>query len=140
MNLSENVKITKVSATVTAGTSAVECAVVDMQGYNGVVFVASIGTAAADNGVKAQQGAASDLSDDADLLGTQILSDGTQKEFVLDVYRPEKRYLRPVIIRATSTTVEAVWAIQYAGTKRPEVNVTAAQAAELHVSPAEGTA
>ena len=140
MNLSKHVKVTKVSATVTAGTSAVNGTVVDMQGFEGVVFIASLGTAAADNGIKAQQGQQSNLSDAADLAGTQVLSDATQTDLVLDVYKPQERYIRPVVVRGTSTTVEAVWAIQYEARTKATTNVTAAQAAELHVSPDEGTA
>lgn len=140
MNLSKHVKVTKVSATVAAGTSAVNGTVIDMQGFEGVMFVASVGTAAADNGIKAQQGQQSNLSDAADLASTQVLSDATQTDLVLDVYKPQERYVRPVIVRGTSTTVEAVWAIQYEARTKPTDNTTTAQAAELHVSPDEGTA
>lgn len=140
MNLSKNVKITKVSATASGATSDVNGTVVDMQGYAGVMFIVSLGTAAADNGVKAQQGEQSNLSDAADLAGTQVLSDGTQTDLVLDLYRPLKRYVRAVAVRGTSSTLEAMWAVQYAGSHKPDINVTAAQAAELHISPDEGTA
>ena len=140
MNLSKNVKITKVSATASAGTSDVNGATLDMQGYDGVMFVASLGTAAADNGIKAQQGEQSNMSDAADLAGTQVLSDGTQADLVLDIYRPLERYVRAVAVRGTSSTLEAMWAFQYAGSHKPDVNVTAAQAVELHISPSEGTA
>ncbi len=140
MNLGKAVKITKVKLTVATGTTTINSDIVDMQGYDGVLFLASIGTAAADNGVKAQQGAASNMSDAADLAGTKILSDATQKEFVLDIYRPLERYMRLAVIRPTTTTIEAVWAIQYQGNKKPVSNVTTAQATEVHVSPAEGTA
>jgi hypothetical protein len=46
-----------------------------------------------------------------------------------------------VVIRAgATTTVEAVWAILYGPKSTPVTNVTAAQAAEFHQSPDEGTA
>lgn len=140
MNLSKNVKVTKVSATVAAGTTAVNGSTLDMQGFDGVLFLASIGTAANDNGIKAQQGQASNLSDAADLANTQVLSDGTKTDLVLEIYKPQERYVRVVAVRGTSTTVEAAWAIQYCGAKLPINNVTAAQVAELWASPAEGTA
>ena len=42
-------------ATTGAGTSAVNGSTVDMNGYEGVLFIAKFGTAAADNTIKAQQ-------------------------------------------------------------------------------------
>lgn len=141
MNLSKNVKVTKVSAAVATATSAVNCSAVDMQGFEGVMFVASIGSANVGNGIKVQQGQQSGMGDAADLAGTQVLSDGTQTDLVVDVNQPQERYVRPVIIRAgATTTVEAAWAIQYGPRSKPVSNATAAQAVETHLSPDEGTA
>ena len=53
--LSERVKITKVLDYTGAGTSATNTSSVDMAGYDGVVFITSFGTAAANNVMKAQQ-------------------------------------------------------------------------------------
>jgi len=140
MNLSNDVRITKVSGAVAAGTTAVNSAVVDMQGYDGVIFLASLGTAAANNGVKAQQGQVSNMSDAADLAGTLVSSNGTQTDLVLEIFRPRERYVRAAVVRGTTTTVDAIWAIQFMAAKMPVNNVTAAQAAEIWASPAEGTA
>lgn len=140
MNLSNDVRITKVSAAVATGTTAVNSSVVDMQGYDGVIFLASLGTAAANNGVKAQQGQIANMSDAADLAGTLVSSNGTQTDLVLEIFRPRERYVRASVVRGTTTTVEAIWAIQFMAAKMPVNNVTAAQAAELWASPAEGTA
>ena len=139
-NLSKNSKITKLDATQGAAASDYNGGILDMQGYEGVVFLASLGTAAADNGLKVQQGAASNLSDAADLLGTQLLSDGTQTDLVTEIIKPLERYVRPVVIRGTSSTIEAIWAIQYGNRKGAVNNATTAQAVEIHSSPAEGTA
>lgn len=140
MNLSTDVKITKVLASQIAGTTAVNTGIVDMQGYEGVVFLAAIATAAANNGLKAQQGQIANMSDAADLAGSQVNSNGTQTDIVLDIYRPRERYVRGVVVRGTSTVIDAVWAIQYIAGKKPINNITAAQAAEIWASPAEGTA
>ena len=141
MNLSQNVKITKVHAYEGAAGSDHYSDILDMAGWDGVVFLASIGTAAANNGVNAEQDTDSAFgTDPQDLEGTKILSDATQTDFVLDIYRPTERYVRLQIIRGTSTTIEAVWAIQYQGRYMPVENDTAAQAHEVHASPAEGTA
>jgi hypothetical protein len=140
MNLSNGVKITRVVGPTVAGTTTIDGTALDMQGYEGVVFVGSVVTAAVNNGIKAQQGQASNLSDAADLAGTAVLLDATKTQMVLDVYRPEERYVRCQVVRGTSTVIDSVWAIQYGARVEPVSNVTAAQAAELHVSPAEGTA
>lgn len=140
-NLLPNSKIIKVSATVSTGTSAVVLTAVDTLGYEGVMFLASIGSANAGNGIKVQQGQASGMGDASDLAGSAVMSDGTQTDLVADVYQPLERYVRCVVIRAgTTTTVEAVWAILYGPRTVPVTNVTAAQAAEFSLSPDEGTA
>lgn len=141
MNLLRNAKVIKVSGAVATGTTAVNGSAVDMQGYEGVMFVASIGSANSGNGMKVQQGQQSNMSDAADLAGTQVLSNGTQTDLVVDVHQPQERYVRPVIVRAgATTTVDAVWAIQYGAKVKPVENTTAAQAVEQHLSPDEGTA
>lgn len=143
--LTQHCKLIKVLATVSAGTSAQNGTAVDMQadgGWDGVVFLGSIGTAAADNTMKVQQGDASNGSDGADLEGSELASDGTQTQFVIDVYQPQggARYLRPVLTRATSTTVESVWALLYKGKTAPVTSASAALAQLRLIQPIEGTA
>lgn len=146
MNLIKNVKVTRVMNAVAAGTSDQEGSVLDMQGFDGVVFVAAFGTLTASQvtSLKAQQGAASNLSDAADLEGTATgpLADGDgNKLLVLDVYRPQERYVRCVVDRGTANAViDGVIAIQYAGAKLPIAQGSTVAFAEAHVSPAEGTA
>ena len=74
MQLSNQVKLQRVSDAVAAGTTAINGSVVDTQGFDGVVFVVAMGaiTAGAVTSVKVQQGAASDLSDAADIAGTSV--------------------------------------------------------------------
>lgn len=138
--LSQELKITLISGVVASGTTAVTPTKVDMQGWAGVMFLASFGSSAADIGMKVQQAKQSDLSDVADLAGSLKLLDGTKKQIVIDVRDPQERYVRPNIQRTTATTVEAVWAMQYRPRSVPVDNNTAAQAALLLESPVEGTA
>lgn len=141
MNLSKSVKITKVVDATIAGTSAVNGSEVDMSGFEGVIFIAKIGTAAADNGIKVQQDTATGMSGAADLEGTSNLSDGTEETLITDIYRPREQFVRPVVVRGTSTTVESVYAIQYGAATCPVDNdASTDNSYELHVSPAEGTA
>jgi len=138
--LSENVKITKIKAYQAANTTTITSDEVDMEGFEGVIFIADGGTAAANTGIKGRQDTATGMGTADDLEGTSNLSDATQTDMVLDIFRPQERFLDCQVLRGTSTTIEAVWAIQYGAKKAPVDNETTAQAYELHVSPDEGTA
>lgn len=116
---------------------------VDMQGYDGVAFIASaLKGEALDFSIKAQQAAESDYSDAADLAGTATTFSttvGADAVAVLEIRSPGERYVRPVVTvpNATAATPTSVIAIKYRGQYLPE---TAPTAGEYHVAPAEGTA
>jgi len=127
------------------GTSAVNSSVVDMDGFDGVVFVAAFGTITDGTpGIKAQQGEKADGSDMADLEGTKVsLSvDDDNKLAVLDVKKAKERYVRCVVIRGgdTGAVVDGVIAIKYKGRVAPTTQPSSVAASEFHVSPDEGTA
>lgn len=140
MQLSSRVKITKVADHSAAGTSAVNSTGVDMTGWDGVLFITSFGTANANNTVNAAQ--STDDSSFTDLEGSSVASGSTDEDVWIDVYRPLERYVRLEAARGTSSTLESVWAIQYAGGRKfPIDNTTSGTIiGEAHVSPAEGTA
>ena len=141
--LSENVKIVKVQDHTTAGTSAVNSDAVDMQGYEGVMFVTSCGTAAIDNTINAAQSddSAGSPDDFTDLEGSKVVPGASDEDLFLDVFKPKKRYVRAEIARGTSTTLETIWAILYSPRRLPVDNTTTGTiAGEAHVSPEEGTA
>jgi len=135
MNLSQNIKITLVNAAAVSAGTEIDATAVDMSGFDGVVFVASVATANAGNFMKAQSDTDVALGTVADLAGTKAVA-GTNGAFIgVDVYRPIKRYVRPVVIRAgANTAVGDIYAIQYAGRTRPVVNAGMI----LSVSPADG--
>jgi hypothetical protein len=145
MNLSKNVKIVK-ALDYASGTADRSGATLDMQGYQGVMMVVQFAAVAAGAvvAIKAQQGAAADLADAADLAGSKIAvaDDDDNQVFVLDIYRPAERYVRVVIDNdASNASAQSAVYYQYGGTELPvSNNVTDAVTAELHVSPAEGTA
>lgn len=140
--LSDKIKITKIQDHTTAGTGAVNGTGVDMAGYEGVIFISSFGTAAANNTVNAAQSDDDGSPDDyTDLEGTSVASGSSDEDVWLDVYRPTKRYVRPEYARGTSSTLESVWAIQYGARSLPVGNTTSGTiTGEAHVTPAEGTA
>ncbi len=146
MNLSKEVKVTRVMNAVAAGTTNQNSTVLDMQGFEGVMFVAAFGalTATQVTSLKAQQGTLSDGSDMADLAGTltgPLADTDGNKLLVLDVFRPQERYVRCVVGRGTANAViDGVIAIQYCSRKAPTTHDTTVAFSELHVSPDEGTA
>lgn len=140
MNLSTNVRITKVGDYSTAGTSAVNSTAVDMQGYDGVLFLTTMAVANAGNYINAAQGDASNGSDAADLAGTKVVVTGSNEALWLDIYKPTKRYVRLEAVRTSSSAMGEIYAIRYGGRVLPESNaVVDALAGELHIGPAEGT-
>ena len=139
--LSDCVEILQGAATTSAGTSEVDGATIDTQGYEGVLFVAKFGTAASGNTLQAQQGTESDASDMADLEGTLVTVGASDEIVWLDLVKPQERYVRTQVQRGTSTTLDWCVAIAYGAHKTPVDNATAGTiAGEAHVSPAEGTA
>lgn len=141
--LSENVKITKVSDAAGAATSDVTSTHVDMAGWDGVLFLTSYGTPAANNLMHVETGDDSGDSDMADLSGGEVDLAGTSDEDQwLDVLRPRERYVRVVAQRGTSSTLENIWAIQYRGKDGfPQDNDTTGTIVGKRIGPfaAEGT-
>lgn len=105
--LGRTVKAVKCIAATAAGTSAVDGATVDTSGYEGVLFVAHMGaiTAAGVQSLSADQGDASPATDA--LAGSKVVipDDGDDQIYLLDIYRPRKRFVRPVLARATQNSV-----------------------------------
>lgn len=139
--LSEGVLIT-VDGPTTAGTSEVDSTALDMTGYDGVIFIVKIGTAAANNSAKAQEDTATGMGTVQDLAGSSTPSSAvaTLKTLVIDVQRPVKQFVRCAVLRGTSTTVDAIVAIQYRARNLPTTQSAIAVALKQLNAPAEGTA
>jgi len=129
-----------------SGTADRNGATVDTHGYEGVLIIVKTAAIAAGgvNSIKAQQAAISDFSDGADLLGSRIsiADDDDNQSFVIDLVKPQERYVRVVIDKdGTNAMAEMAWYVLYGAHKKPVVNaVVDAVTIETHVSPAEGTA
>jgi hypothetical protein len=139
--LSENVLITKCADAAGAATSDVTGSTIDMAGWDGVLFVTSYGTPAANNLIHVEQGAASNMSDAADLAGGEVdLSGASDEDQWIDLVQPRERYVRCIAQRGTSSTLENLWAIQYRGKSRPQTNLTSGTIyGKRLIRPAEGT-
>lgn len=139
MNLSKNSKVVLVLAGQASGTSTLSTNPVDMQGYEGVMFVGSLATANAGNFAKARQGQQANMSDGADLANTKVTPVTNGDSFLLDIYKPLKRYVDVQITRGVATVTGDIYAILYGPRKIPTVHGSTINA-EMHISPAEGTA
>jgi len=139
------ISIAITSAAGVAATTDINGATLDMLGFERVLMIVSFGviTGSAVTSIKVQQGAASDLSDAADLVGTgQTIADSDdEKTFYIDLIKPRERYVRLVVDRGTQNAVVAsATYIQYAATRKAPTTHGTGVAGETHVSPAEGTA
>jgi hypothetical protein len=124
-----------------ASTADVVSSIVDLAGYEGVVFMTSFGTANATNTLKVQQNTANQTTGMADLLATSVVSGSSDEDTMVEIHRPQERYIQVTALRGASSTLESVWAILYGGTPGLAASsVSGTQVAELHSSPAEGTA
>lgn len=138
---SENCKIVLAKAAQTAATDAVESDIIDMAGFEGVLFLTRFATANAGNYIKAQQDSDSAGGSMADLEGTKVASGTSDEAVYLDINRPLKRYLRLHVTRTESSALGEIWAILYGPKKAPQTHAVAGTlTGEAHVSPAEGTA
>ena len=141
--LSENIKIST-ALDYASGTADRNGATLDMAGYDGVLVVCKLATIAvgAVTSIKMQSGAASDMSDAADLAGTgvSIAADDDDEIKYIDLYQPLERYVRCVVDKdASNACAESVVYIQYRGKSGPVTQPTGTEG-ERHQSPAEGTA
>ena len=140
-NLLSRVKLVKVKDHSAASTADVTSSIIDTAGYQGVVFFTSFGTADATNSIKVQQNTANQTTGMADLEGSSVASGTTDEDVIIEIAQPLERYLQVVATRGASSTLESIWALLYGKEAQISGNsVAGTQIAEVHVSPAEGTA
>ena len=126
-----------------AAQTAITSSAVNMAGFEGVTFIVPIGpiTTAGVQSLKIQQSSDDGSSDNySDILGSsQTIADSEDNTTrYVDVFRPEKQYLKLVISRATQdSTFGAVTAIKWGANRKP---VTQTALGEAFSTPAEGTA
>lgn len=130
-NLLLNSKTSRVSNAVAAGTTNVNCTILDMQGYTSVLGICALNalTATQVTNLKAQVGNAANGSDMADLVGavTSNAADAdSNKLLMLEVVKPTLyRYLRFVVERGTANAaIDSVVATQYAARQKPTTQDT----------------
>lgn len=119
-------KRTRVVNATAAGTSAINGSAIDMQDFETVVFECLMGTLTAGQvtSLKAQgstdNGGSDPYADIAGMVTSNALDADSNKLLLLEVNRPQKRYIRCVVNRATQNAViDGVVAIQFGPKKAP---------------------
>ena len=132
--LADNVKIDKIADYSAASTDTVTSSEPDMAGYDGVIFLTSVGSPATNNVLTMHHGAVSGSVAASDAVTTPAASDEDQ---VLDVQHPIYQYVKAVLTRGTSSTCEGIWAIRYkARTKGIENETAGTQSVDKFDAPA----
>lgn len=140
MNLVKAIKVLDLHAAAAAAAANItDSTVIDTQGYEGCLIIAKFGTSAVNNGIKVQQDTVVGFGTGADLAGSQQLLDATAKVAIVDIHRPLERFLKPIVVRGTSSTLDSLIAILYSGMSEPAAVDTAVNQ-KVVVSPSEGTA
>lgn len=145
MNLLKNVKVDQILGYYAAGTTARTSDIIDMAGYDGVLFVAGFGTLI-ENGTLNVQVLQNDsnttvgmaaVSGTAAHTVTAANAALTKSAIVVDVYKPQERYLEVTVTPAVQNAVIlGVTAIRYKGKMGPDANGDLLKATQL-ISPSE---
>mgnify|MGYP007100110777 CR=1 FL=1 len=126
LSLLKDCLITRVSNSASAATTAINSTILDMQGYDNVLFIVALGditatcvlTATAyDNSANSTSGAA---TTGVSTTFTAGASDADNLLMIVDVRRPQDRYCYLNLTRTTANAVvDGIIAIQYNGNKFP---------------------
>lgn len=142
-NFSKRNRVSFNGFTSASATTDVESAVYDMQGYEGIVALTHFATtasgqtgSASGNGLFARVSSASSTGTEQS-SGTFI--PGTSTAQVLDLYRPQQRYVQFGVKRSgAGTKVGSLVVVQYGAHVQPTTNATTVTV-ETFASPATGT-
>lgn len=147
MNLSKNVKVTQALGYFAAGQTKRTSSIIDMSGYEGVMFIAGLGTIiengtvdvyCEENSVNSTGGMARIPSSTVALTVTAGMAAKTQSCILVDVFQPKEQFVQCNVTPATSNAVIlGVVAIQYKGKNKPSVQDASVIATNFFQSPSE---
>lgn len=129
LSMLKDTKITRLKNSVTAGTSDQDGSVLDMSGYDGVLFIAALGDVT-DTSVLELQVFGNTASSTSSPTPVELTADSATFTagasnadnllLVVDVIRPNYRYVFPRLKRGTANAViDGIIAIQYRGREVP---------------------
>lgn len=144
----KNNKVSRLKNAVAAGTTDItDASSVDMASFETVTFLVPYGaiTTGSVTSVKVQQSDDDGVSDGfSDLASSSITvaDDQDNKCAIVSVVRPQKRYLKPIVLRATqNAAIDGIFAIQSVPRVAPVTQDSTVMAVSKElISPAEGTA
>lgn len=128
MNISKAIKITRVANAAAAAQTEVLSSVLDMQGFDGVMFVALLGDITATSvltlTVKGNSANSTSVpppvTQAATAAFTAAASDADNKVLVVDIYDPALRYVFASLTRTVANAVvDGIVAIQYMAEQKP---------------------
>lgn len=141
MTFSDDCKIVDCADYVSASSSR-DGIDIDTRGYSGVCLIVKFATIAstAVTSIKAQHGDTTG-GGYSDIAGTSqtIADDKDNQIFYIDIKKPQKRYVRLVVSKATAAAAESAVAVLYGAASKPSTN-DADVTGEEFVYPAGGTA
>lgn len=142
MNFLKNNELAVVEAAGAAGQTALTSDIVDLEGYEGVVFLALLGDVSDGSvlGLNVEHG---DQSGGGDMVDTTVnatytagATDADNKIMATEVYRPTKKYARAVLTRTTANAVlGGIIAIKYGPRKAPVTQDATVIASSVAISP-----
>lgn len=141
--LSKNAKFLRINNAAAAATTLITSSAVDMKGFDACCFTVAYGgiDATATNTVKIQQSSddgSADAYSDLDNSTVTVAADDDNQIVVVDVVRPQKRYLKCVLTRGVATTViDGIFAQQYQAKTGPVSQPTTVVQTVTLLSPAE---
>jgi hypothetical protein len=126
-NLSKNVKVIQVLGYFAAGQTTRDSDIVDMAGYDGVMFVLGIGASSVATGVAtltAQSNSLNQTTGMAAISGSAaagtIPATPAKATIIVDVYRPQQEFVRGEVTIATANVeLLGMVAILYNSDKKP---------------------
>lgn len=128
MNLSKGIKITRAANSSAAAQTEVLTSVLDMQGYDGVMFVALLGditatsvlTLTAKGNTASSTSSPTPVTQAATAAFTAGASDADNKVLVVDIFDPALRYVFASLTRTVANAVvDGIIAIQYMADLKP---------------------
>ncbi len=126
--LSDNVAIDQIIAATGAGTSTITSSEFDMTGYDSAMLVGVLGTPAANNTLTLHNSATA--SGEAATVATT--NDATKSPLVLDSQNVPLRYIKAVVVRGTSSTIDQVVLIRYNARSKPITQTTTVKVAQFN--------
>lgn len=129
INMLRDAKITRVANSAVAAQTAVTSSVLDMQGYDSVLFIALLGTVT-DGSVLTLTGKENTANSTtvptplADpVVATKTAATDSNKVMALDFQKPRNRYVFCVLTRtAQNAVVDGILAIQYNSQNKPNLD------------------